>query len=126
MAAKPKAVSGIRVKRAYEPATADDGLRVLVDRLWPRGITKQKARIGLWAKDVAPSHELRRLVHGDPSKWSEFVAAYARELKQGPAKSAYSSLREQIKGQRVTLVYAARDEAYNHAVLLRRWLEKKS
>jgi uncharacterized protein YeaO (DUF488 family) len=126
MAAKRKAAPGIHVKRAYQPAADDDGLRVLVDRLWPRGITKQKARIGLWMKDVAPSYELRRLVHGDPSKWGEFVAAYARELKQDPAKGAYSSLREQIKSQRVTLVYAARDETHNHAILLKRWMEKKT
>jgi uncharacterized protein YeaO (DUF488 family) len=115
----------IAIRRAYEPATADDGLRVLVDRLWPRGVTKAKARIDLWLKDVAPSHKLRRMVHGDPSKWTEFVAAYARELKNEPAKSAFAVLRDQNAKQRITLVYAARDESHNHAVLLKRRLERK-
>jgi uncharacterized protein YeaO (DUF488 family) len=128
MAAKPaarKASRKIGVKRAYEPAAADDGLRVLVDRLWPRGVTKAKARIDLWLKDIAPSHKLRRMVHGDPSKWAEFVAAYARELKNEPAKSALAALRERAAKQRITLVYAARDESHNHAVLLKRRLERK-
>jgi uncharacterized protein YeaO (DUF488 family) len=117
--------SKIAIKRAYEPASADDGLRVLVDRLWPRGITKAKARIDLWPKDMAPSDKLRRMVHGDPEKWDEFVKAYAAELKQEPAKSAFADLRARAKKERITLVYAARDETHNHAVLLKRWLERK-
>jgi uncharacterized protein YeaO (DUF488 family) len=120
-----KVVPEIGVKRAYEPATADDGLRVLVDRLWPRGLTKAEARIDLWPKNMAPSDTLRRLVHGDPSKWKEFVMAYARELKQEPAKSAFADLHERCKKERIILVYAARDESHNHAVLLKRWLEQK-
>jgi uncharacterized protein YeaO (DUF488 family) len=119
------AKSRISVKRAYEPASADDGLRVLVDRLWPRGVTKAKAKIDLWPKGMAPSDKLRRMVHGDPSKWDEFVKAYARELKEEPAKSAFSDLRAQAKKQHTTLIYAARDEIHNHAVLLQRWLERK-
>jgi len=114
----------IGVKRAYEPAAADDGLRVLVDRLWPRGVPKAKARIDLWPKDMAPSHTLRRMVHGDPSKWTEFVAAYARELKDEPAKSAFADLRERSRKTPITLVYAARDQTHNHAVLLKRWLKR--
>jgi uncharacterized protein YeaO (DUF488 family) len=121
-----KVAPAIGVKRAYEPATANDGLRVLVDRLWPRGMTKTKARIDLWLKDMAPSDTLRRLVHGDPSKWKEFVAAYARELKQEPAKSAFVDLYERSKKERIMLIYAARDESHNHAILLKRWLERKS
>jgi uncharacterized protein YeaO (DUF488 family) len=124
-AKRPAAKSRIRVKRAYEPASADDGLRVLVDRLWPRGVTKAKAKIDLWPNDMAPSDKLRRMVHSHPSKWDEFVKAYARELKEEPAKSAFADLRTQTAKQRTTLVYAARDETYNHAILLRRWLEKK-
>src|SRR5580658_8500222 len=85
--------SRIAVKRAYEPASADDGLRVLVDRLWPRGITKAKARIDLWPKDMAPSDKLRRMVHGNPGTWEEFVKAHAAELKQEPAKSTFADLR---------------------------------
>jgi uncharacterized protein YeaO (DUF488 family) len=118
--------SGIAVKRAYEPASADDGLRVLVDRLWPRGVTKAKARIDLWPKDLAPSDKLRRMVHGDPEKWNEFVKAYAAELKQEPAKSAFAELRTRSEKEHVTLIYASRDEIHNHAVLLKRWLERKS
>lgn len=122
---QPAAKSRIGVKRAYAPVSADDGFRVLVDRLWPRGLTKAKAKIDLWPKDMAPSDKLRRMVHSDPSKWDEFVKAYARELKEQPAKSAFADLRTQANQQRVTLVYAARDETHNHAILLRRWLERK-
>jgi len=128
MAIKPPAQNAVRkigVKRAYERAAAEDGLRVLVDRLWPRGVTKAKARIDLWLKDVAPSDALRRMVHGDPSTWKEFVTAYARELKSEPAKSAFAGLRERSGKQRTTLIYAARDEIHNHAVLRKRWLERK-
>jgi uncharacterized protein YeaO (DUF488 family) len=129
MAAKRPAgdkVSRIAIKRAYESASADDGLRVLVDRLWPRGVTKAKARIDLWPKDMAPSDKLRRMVHGDPEKWDEFVEAYATELKQEPAKSAFADLRARAKNECITLIYAARDETHNHAILLKRWLGRKS
>jgi uncharacterized protein YeaO (DUF488 family) len=118
--------SRIGIKRAYEPASADDGFRILVDRLWPRGVTKAKAKIDLWPKDMAPSDKLRRMVHSDPSKWDEFVKAYARELKEEPAKSAFADLRALAKKRRLTLVYASRDETHNHAILLKRWLERKS
>lgn len=114
----------VRLKRIYEPAAKGDGFRVLVDRLWPRGVAKDKARIDLWLKDVAPSDTLRHMVHDDPSKWDDFVAAYGRELKQEPAKSALAELHEKIKKRPVTLLYAARDEAHNNAVALKRLLEK--
>lgn len=113
-----------RIKRVYEPTADDDGLRVLVDRLWPRGIAKQKARIDLWLKDVAPSDALRRLVHRDPTKWDEFVTAYDRELGQEPAQSAAASLQQRLRDQPVTLLYAARDQAHNNAVALKAWLER--
>jgi uncharacterized protein YeaO (DUF488 family) len=121
----PPAKSRVGVRRAYEPVSADDGFRVLVDRLWPRGLTKAKAKIDLWPKDMAPSDKLRRMVHGDPSTWDKFVKAYARELKEEPARSAFADLWTQTKKQHVTLVYAARDEIHNHAILLKRWLESK-
>ncbi len=124
-AKRPAAKFRVGVKRAYELASADDGLRVLVDRLWPRGVTKAKAKIDSWPKDMAPSDKLRRMVHGDPSKWDAFVKAYARELKEEPAKSAFADLRAQAKKQHTTLIYAARDEIHNHAVLLQRWLERR-
>jgi uncharacterized protein YeaO (DUF488 family) len=125
-AKRPVTESRIGIKRAYEPASADDGFRILVDRLWPRGVTKAKAKIDLWPKDMAPSDKLRRMVHSDPSKWDEFVKAYARELKEEPAKSAFADLRALAKKRRLTLVYASRDETHNHAILLKRWLERKS
>jgi uncharacterized protein YeaO (DUF488 family) len=124
-AARPaKTADRFRIKRIYEPAGKDDGLRVLVDRLWPRGIAKRKAHIDLWLRDLSPSDELRRMVHADPTKWNEFVKAYGRELKQEPARTALAELRKLPRSQLVTLLYAARDEAHNNAVALKRWLER--
>ncbi len=120
-----KSSAGVRLKRVYEPAADDDGFRVLVDRLWPRGLTKEKARVDLWLKDVAPSNALRHLVHDDPSQWNEFVAGYRRELAQEPAKSAAATLRELIRSRKVTLIYGARNETHNNAVALKDWLERK-
>jgi uncharacterized protein YeaO (DUF488 family) len=113
-----------RVKRIYEPPAADDGFRVLVDRLWPRGVAKAKAHIDLWLKEVAPSDALRHRFHDHPAKWDAFVAAYGRELEQEPAKSAAASLRERARREPVTLLYAARDENHNNAVALKDWLER--
>ena len=110
----------------YAPVAADDGLRVLVDRLWPRGISKDKARIDLWLKDVSPSDALRRRVHADPSKWNEFATAYGRELEQEPARSALATLRAHLRDGPVTLLFAARDEERNNAVALKHWLERGS
>jgi uncharacterized protein YeaO (DUF488 family) len=115
---------GFRVKRIYEPASADDGVRVLVDRLWPRGVSKQKAHIDAWLKEIAPSDALRKQFHGEVDTWKEFVAAYARELKEEPAKTAVAQLREKAKHEPVTLLYAARNEEHNNAVALRDWLER--
>lgn len=123
-AARKKASGGLRIKRVYAPAADDDGLRVLVDRLWPRGIAKEKARIDLWLKDIAPSEALRRRFHGDPGKWHEFVAAYDGELRREPASTAAAGLRERLRRQPVTLLYAARDETHNNAVALKEWLER--
>jgi uncharacterized protein YeaO (DUF488 family) len=115
---------GFRVKRIYEPASADDGLRVLVDRLWPRGISKQKAHIDAWLKEIAPSDTLRKRFHGQSETWKEFAAAYGHELKEEPAKSAAAELRERARHEPVTLLYAARDESHNNAVALKDWLER--
>ena len=124
-AARPKNTGGrFRIKRIYEPASKDDGLRVLVDRLWPRGIAKEKAHIDLWLRDLSPSDGLRRMVHADPAKWDDFVKAYGRELKQEPAQTALADLRKLPRSRPVTLLYAARDEAHNNAVALKRWLER--
>jgi uncharacterized protein YeaO (DUF488 family) len=111
------------IKRVYEPPSKDDGLRVLVDRLWPRGIAKAKAHIDLWLRDLAPSDALRHMVHDDPTKWDDFLKAYGRELKQEPAKSAVAELRKSLRDQRVTLLYAARNEEHNNAVALVRLLK---
>jgi uncharacterized protein YeaO (DUF488 family) len=116
---------GFRVKRIYDPAAADDGFRVLVDRLWPRGVAKAKAHIDAWLKDVAPSDALRHRFHDHPAKWHEFVAAYGRELEQEPAKTAAATLREKVRHEPVTLLYAARDESHNNAVALKEWLERR-
>lgn len=124
MAAKraPIKTAALRIKRIYKPAAKTDGLRVLVDRLWPRGIAKAKARIDLWLKDVSPSDALRRKFHTHPESWSAFVTAYRRELKQEPASSALEQLRALVRKQPVTLLYAARDETHNNAVALQRLL----
>jgi uncharacterized protein YeaO (DUF488 family) len=109
----------ISLKRAYEPPAETDGTRVLVDRLWPRGVTKSKAKIDLWLKDVAPSTELRKWFGHDPERWPEFQKRYRAELKGNPA---LSELREQSRQGNITLVYAARDELHNDAVVLKQVL----
>jgi len=118
----PTKAAALRIKRIYQPAAKTDGLRVLVDRLWPRGIAKAKAQIDLWLKDVSPSDALRHKFHNHPEGWSAFVTAYRRELKQEPASSALDQLRALVRKQPVTLLYAARDETHNNAVALQRLL----
>ena len=113
---------GLHIKRVYAAPAASDGQRVLVDRLWPRGLTKEKAHIDEWLKEVAPSDALRHRFHHDPALWSEFVAAYARELEQEPAHTAVRSIIETLAHSTVTLVYGAKDEAHNNAAALRDWL----
>lgn len=113
----------IRLKRAYEPPAAADGTRILVDRLWPRGVRKADLAIDRWLKEVAPSAELRRWFGHDPARWAEFRRRYAAELAAGPEPLA--ELRRAAAAGPVTLVYAARDEAHNHAVLLRELLAGK-
>jgi uncharacterized protein YeaO (DUF488 family) len=115
----------LAVKRVYEPARPGDGLRVLIDRLWPRGISKAKARIDLWLKDIAPSDALRRRFHAKPEDWREFRAAYAAELKGVPAQAAAEDLLKHAAKGPVTLLYAARDEDHNNAVALKAWLERR-
>jgi uncharacterized protein YeaO (DUF488 family) len=125
MASRRKTVAGtLRVKRVYDAPAAEDGLRVLVDRLWPRGISKDKAGIDLWLKDIAPSDALRHRLHEDPSSWPAFVTGYAAELTRLPADDAVAQLRQHAARGAVTLLYAARDEAHNNAVALKAWLEK--
>jgi uncharacterized protein YeaO (DUF488 family) len=110
----------IHIKRVYDPATADDGCRVLVDRLWPRGLNKQKAKIDLWLKDIAPSTELRQWFQHDPTKWREFKARYFRELKHH-ADEVYN-LKKRARARRLTLLYAAKDAENNNAAALKEYL----
>ena len=114
---------GISLKRAYEPPAETDGMRVLVDRLWPRGVTKSRARIDLWLKDLAPSTALRKWFGHDPEKWPEFRKRYRDELKGNPA---LADLREQSRQRDITRVYAARDELHNDAVVLRQVLGRRA
>jgi uncharacterized protein YeaO (DUF488 family) len=117
---------GLRVKRIYEPPAAGDGYRVLVDRLWPRGIAKEKAAIDMWLKDVSPSDALRKRVHGDPDAWDQFVVDYHAELEREPANAAALSLIERMHKGPVTLLYAARNETHNNAIALKLWLDARA
>lgn len=111
----------IRIKRVYETPDKEDGTRILVDRLWPRGLTKEKAKVDLWLKEIAPSTELRKWFGHDPGKWEEFKKRYLGELKGND--EPVSVLKEQMKKEQmkkgaVTLVYGARDEEHNEAVVI--------
>jgi uncharacterized protein YeaO (DUF488 family) len=109
----------IALKRAYEPPEPGDGTRVLVERLWPRGLTKERARIDVWLKDVAPSNELRKWYGHDPARFAEFRRRYEAELANEPAHSALARLRELVEREHVTLIFAAHDPALSNAVVLR-------
>src|SRR5664280_1689967 len=106
-----------RIKRVYELPDKHDGRRILVDRLWPRGLTKEKASIDLWLKDIAPSAELRKWFGHDPEKWKEFRKRYRHELKED--EEPMTLLKDKIKKGMVTLVYGANDEEHNQAVVLK-------
>ena len=113
----------IKLKRAYEKPSRDDGLRVLVERLWPRGLTKERAAVDLWLKEVSPSPELRKWFGHDPAKWKEFQQRYRAELKD--KKDALKLLKEKARAGTVTLVYGARDEEHNGALVLKKVLEAR-
>jgi uncharacterized protein YeaO (DUF488 family) len=115
----------LKVKRVYEAAAKADGMRILVDRLWPRGIAKEKAKVDLWLKEIAPSNALRQRFHAKPEQWDEFRKAYAAELKSDEAAEAAKELRRHIRKGTVTLLYAARDEEHNNAVALKAWLTQR-
>src|SRR5262245_36315563 len=115
----------MRLKRAYEPAEPRDGYRVLVERLWPRGLRKADAHIDEWLKDIAPSHELRRWFGHEPSRSPEFRERYKRGLRSEPARTALAELANRAARGPVTLVYCAHDEVHNNAVVLARALERR-
>ena len=117
-----KRAGDIRIKRAYEPAAGADGTRILVDRLWPRGVSKATLAVARWIKEIGPSDALRRWFGHDPDRWAEFQRRYKVELAKQSALLA--KLRGLARQSRLTLVYAARDEAHNNAVVLRDTLLK--
>ncbi len=112
----------IMLKRAYEPAEPRDGLRILVDRLWPRGVSKSTAHIDLWLKDVAPSTRLRKWFNHDPLKWDEFRDQYVLELDHNP--EAVEQLADHAQHGVVTLVYGAKDGEHSHVIVLKEYLER--
>ena len=111
----------IQLRRVYEEPSRKDGLRILVDRLWPRGLTKERAAVKLWLKDVAPSTELRKWFGHDPAKWKQFQVRYRKELREN--KDALELLKKKSAEHTVTLVYGARDEEHNEALVLKKILE---
>lgn len=111
----------LKVKRVYDEPEAGDGLRVLVDRLWPRGLTKVKAKLDLWVKDIAPGPELREWFGHEPGKWSEFKRRYFKELK---GRKEIADLLDKAARGTVTLVYGAKETRFNNAVALKEYLEK--
>jgi len=110
----------IKLKRVYEKPSRQDGERILVERLWPRGLKKERAAVDLWLKDVAPSPELRKWFGHDPARWEQFQERYRRELEQN--KDAVALLKKKGRQGTITLVYAARDEEHNGALALRDYL----
>lgn len=114
----------IKLKRAYEPAADDDGYRVLVDRLWPRGISKAVMKFDCWEKDLAPSTELRKWFGHDPARWQEFHERYLRELDDPAKRRLLDGLAQQARKGTVTLIYSARDTEHNQAVVLKQALDR--
>jgi uncharacterized protein YeaO (DUF488 family) len=115
----------IASKRAYEPYAPSDGYRVLIDRLWPRGVSKADAHLDAWAKDVAPSRELREWYGHDPAKWAEFRARYQKELRAPAARAVLDDLVERGRRGRVTLVYASRAAEISDVAVLERMLARR-
>lgn len=114
----------IQLKRVYQESAPRDGMRILVDRLWPRGVKKEAAHIQEWRKDLAPSDSLRRWFKHDPEKWSEFRKRYRKELSDGKNMEELRRLAGLAKRKRITLIYGAADEEHNHAVVLKELLDE--
>lgn len=113
----------ISIKRAYEEPAADDGARILVDRLWPRGLSKEKAEIDLWAREVAPSNELRKWYDHEPGKWDEFRRRYFAELAE--VEEELEPVLERVRQGPVTFVYSSRETELNNAVALKEYVEER-
>lgn len=114
----------IKLKRAHEPPEKSDGVRILVDRLWPRGLQKEKLQATFWMKDAAPSDELRKWFHSGAGDWEEFRARYLKELKRSEAQKALQDIAEAAKKGAVTLLYGAKDPKHNQATVLKEIIEK--
>ena len=115
---------GVVIKRVYEAASSSDGMRVLVDRLWPRGLTKEDAAVKLWLRELAPSDELRKWFHANPEGWSMFRKRYLKELSGAEASAAVEKLHHLAEAKRrLTLLYASRNEERNNATVLKELLE---
>lgn len=112
----------IKIKRVYESPEKTDGFRILIDRVWPRGMTKEKASVDLWLKEIGPSTALRKWFNHDPEKWNEFKKRYVKELKNN--KEAIDQIKAHLKKGTVTLVYSAKDEEHNQAVVLKEFLNR--
>ena len=115
----------LKCKRIYETPAETDGFRILVDKLWPRGMKKENAEIDLWAKEITPSNELRKWFSHIPEKYDEFKKRYRQELSENSASRKFKDLCiEKLNDNNVTFLYAAKSEKYNHAVVLKDWLEE--
>jgi uncharacterized protein YeaO (DUF488 family) len=112
----------VKIKRIYLKPDSEDGTRILVDRLWPRGLKKEDAKIDLWLKGIAPSTDLRKWFNHDPEKWEEFERRYREELKRNADQ--VDLLFQELKKSPVTLLFAAKDEEHNEAVVLQQWLRR--
>lgn len=115
----------IKIKRVYEKDEKKDGLRILVDRLWPRGLKKSELSLDDWIKDVAPTNELRKKFNHDPQKWKQFKAEYLKELRSPEIKEKLAQIARMARKKTVTLLYGARDEEHNNAVVLKEIIERK-
>jgi uncharacterized protein YeaO (DUF488 family) len=120
-----KTVKLLKIKRVYDVVDESDGYRILVDRLWPRGLSKEKAKVNLWLKDVAPSDELRKWFAHEPKKWAGFKRRYFRELVDNKSE-LIGLISKKAKEGVVTLLYAAKNEKYNNAVALKEYLESSA
>ncbi len=114
----------IKIKRVYERSARDDGIRVLVDRMWPRGVTKEAARVRQWLRELGPSDELRKFFNHDPARWNEFRKRYRQELKAPHVRRMLRELANLAAENTITFVYSARDEVHNQAVVLREVLDR--
>jgi uncharacterized protein YeaO (DUF488 family) len=115
----------VTIKRVYDPAGASDGVRILVDRLWPRGVKKQSAQIERWIRELGPSDELRKFFGHEPARWREFRNRYIEELKRPETQAWLAELARIARDGTLTLVYGAKDEQHNQAVVLKELVEKK-